>query len=824
MVKVEIYIKGKQIDLEQSRNVSLTKQVNEFTNLHTRQWNYTNKISVPKTAHNKKIFNFLSYQGNTSDIQYERIEGAQMYFNGVPIIMSGYALAADTGKTYNIVINDGSVTFFEAIKGLTLQDLDWSDLDHDYGETTMENSFNNTSGYIYPVARTTTAGGFTGIAIDIPSPSVYIKDIVQKIANISGISIEGTLLIDNLYNTTVMTTEKGFKLSLEDVTQEDQQVKISSMGGQSNYTEAAPPVATGPAGYYTLIVDYAVYGDTNPAMEITVDGNSTDAVIITDDTGQLTWNVYGSSFSAIISASNPNGINTQANITLTANRINFGTVAVKFAELMPKMKLTDFIKQILVKWCCNPYPNIKESKIRFDFINDFTFAQKQNLSKYMQPFDESEGYQFGGYASENEFNYKITDEEEQESEGILYYSHNQGNKKVHFTSQFAQPKIYQGNVYYNLLFDEELEPQEGEVKLFQVELNAGNTTLTTTGGLAGKSVANRVNYVFEELKFSRLIPRYYNFLQERVFRKPIKIKRMFAFPVLRFYNLDFQKLFYLEQEASDFIINKIKMNSRGLTEAELIKVDKKRLIPTDPLAVITGQDYFTQPGAQTVRLSGTDSYSNGGYITDYLWEVKDGATVLITSTKNNITFNLPESAEYEACLTVTNEQNRTNQRRIDVRSRPPVVNEPDFFSDETLLLSDACYTLLQVKINGTANQVVSLNVKSAIINGKSNLVFWNASGSVGSNCQVTGCPLIDQIVLPKLGPGVNEVHYIDDRDYNVTLNGAGEGWLQFRIEGVKEVNSPVNNGTFVTIKDNGSGFTKTIIQRYWAKTTQCDSF
>ncbi len=823
---VEVYIKNQKLDAYEGVNYSMTKQVNEFTELRTRQWSYTNKYRFPKTARNRRIFDFLSYPANTSQIAYERIEGAQLYFNGVPVVTNGYAMVDNTKDDYNVVIYDGTVVFFEAIKNLTLRNLDWSDLDHQYGEGTMEASFSNTSGYIYPIARTSPSQPLVYNYFDVPSPSIYLKDIVQKIAAISGVAIEGSLLSDSLYQKAVVTTEKGIRISQDNVTLEASQDLTRTVGSQSGYTEPTPPTVSVVPGYYKIDLDYEVYGDTQPAVEFKVDGNSTDGIILTQDSGNQTWYAYGSNFEAVMSASNPNGINTTVILYLKANKINYGTVAVQFADLVHDTKLSDFMKQVMTLFCVNIYPEHKENKVKLDFINDLDSADTDDLSQYLQE-GRPEEYQIGPYGSINDFKYKLDENQDDESEGSLLYSSNKGERRTHFTSNFYQPYQESSTKYRNYLFDEDFDQIDAKPKIFAIENSTGTIQLTTVGGIAGKSITGFAYYDFEPLRFYNIIPKYYTFLQDRVFKNPLKIDRTFALPVMEFFNLDFRKLYYLKQEQAFFYVNKIKMNSRGLTNAELIKIEKKRIVVTDPVAVITGAILFTELGDQTVQLLGTSSYSQGGYIDSYNWVIKDeGEVTQYTSDKNNIEFTLPEGEIWEACLTVTNEQGRTNERCVSVESRPPVESEPDTFSDETLILSDACYTLKQFKVNGSPNGSVGMNVKSSIINGKSNLIIWDASANVGMNCQVAGCPLLGtgQIILPKLGPGVNEISYTDELDLTVSLDGAGEAYVQMRIEGVKDEDSPIDNGTFVTIKDNANGQSRLIIQRYWAKTTQCDSF
>lgn len=821
MSKVTIYIRGRKIDLYADENYSVTKQVNEFTELTKRQWNHSNKFKIPKTANNREVLNFLSFPGNTSIASYQRIDQVAMLMNGVPLMNNGFALIGDVDGDYRAVFFNGAVNFYNAIKKLTLKNLDYSDIDHNYQVGTMENSFSNTEGYIYPVSNTVLDQPFRAW-MDVPSPSLYLRTILEKIGNLTGIKLNGDIFTDALFNRCVITTEKGVKLSQDSVTLTDNPTLTRTVSGQSSFTEANPLISSVPIDYYQLKFDYQIYGNTNPAFELRVDGNSLDAIIVLDEEGSKVWNVYGSDFELIMTANNPSGIEITAIQDLKVNKIDYGAVPVVFSELVHKTELTDIVRQILVTFGLNIYPNLKGDAVSFNYINNLDTAEHVNIGQFLQS-KKNEKYQLGKYKSINQFKYLLEDEQEDVSLGDLPYAHYSGDTTTHFNSVFTQPIVLSDTLLRNTLFGADLEPKDAKIKIFEIQRSGGIIKLYSAYGFEGKPVSDFAYYGFDNLTFDKLLPKYYSFLITRVFNRPIKMVFTLAMPLLEFYNLDFEKIYHIPDTNSMFMLNKMTINSgTGLTTAEMIVVNKKETIETYPVSIFTGQLLYSEAGNNVVNLTATESYSIGGYITNYYWEVTNNGVVEYTSDKINLEFPLLQGENRQICLTVTNEQGLTNTRcdnAYSTYSETPTL----VFDNYDVLESSTCYTYKEFKINGTPNSVFSLNVKSSIINGGSNLLVWSGGGD-GSLCQVTGCPIIAQIVLPKPLQVTNTFAYIDEVDLNITLDNNGEAYIQMRIEGVKDSQSPVDNQTFINIKDNSDQHTELFLQRSWAKEYKCDTF
>lgn len=813
MIKVDIHILNQQMDIYKDASYSITRQVNEFTDLTKREFNYTNTYKFPKTVKNRKVMKHLYFQGNRSDVPYIRLDGSSITFNGIPVVQDGYAIIKETAKDYNVVFYEGSLTFFEAIKDLTLRNLDWSDTDHLYDVETMVDSWTAGEKYIYPIIKATENQNVNLIPVTHAVPFVYAKDIFQKMAGVSGITVQGTLLTDPLFQQVIVSTSNGIILEGETTgTPTDAETKFYNYTTQTSIVETDRPTNNVATGYYKLLLkwSYSSTTGTNPSVNIFVNGNPRFTENLTGNEGEKELLVYGSVFEAGVSTNNPAGIQTNLELTLEAFQIDYGNTQVTFSELMPDTPLKTFIRQFLVMFGANVYYDINTRTLNVDLINDFEDAEAQNISRYVSE-KKKESYTLGRYSSINEFGHKLNEDQEETGGGELLYGSNLGDRRKYFTTIFAEPRLddVQYQIYENVLFDDEGKANEGDITIGIIQDVNETIILTPFNGDYGREVVGYSALDYEPVKFDSLLQKYYYFLADRVFASPAKVFYNLTMPVIRFLNLDVTKFVYLEQEASNFLINKIKLSSNGRTTAELIKVLPRNVVIQDPVAVITGRKFFTSTTDETVTLLGTSSYAPSGFITDYYWEIKDSTgTILYTSTKNNVVFNLPKGETYEACLTVTD--NRGNSGSVceniisEVFVEPPIIP----IGKTRNIFTDICVTVIETQINGTPNATVDIEVRTTLTNGACSTTMY-VPPTTTSNCWLDLCPSIAQV--NGAGADIGQV----------TLDATGTAFVQVAIEGRKDPDAPVANETVTLLKEVASGYTKIVATRQWINTSNC---
>jgi len=136
----ELRISNQLVDIIPN-TINRTLQINDLGSASDRQSNYSNTVKLPMTDRNKLIFEFLGVIGNTSRAPYKELP-CSYSVNGIPLIINGLAVIEATSDVYEVVIYDGLIDLSERLKGKTISDLNYSDLNHFLNVPNFTNSFN----------------------------------------------------------------------------------------------------------------------------------------------------------------------------------------------------------------------------------------------------------------------------------------------------------------------------------------------------------------------------------------------------------------------------------------------------------------------------------------------------------------------------------------------------------------------------------------------------------------------------------------------------------------------------------------------------------
>lgn len=129
-MKIELYLQGKRVEINQDIDFVLNKQFTELTDLTTIIVDYSKTIKVPMTPHNNELFNYVyrlerQFMGTPLEaITYDPSQKIDMYmtFNDSKV-MDGYALLNSVNlkdKTYEINLYGQLGKIFSDLKNRTL--------------------------------------------------------------------------------------------------------------------------------------------------------------------------------------------------------------------------------------------------------------------------------------------------------------------------------------------------------------------------------------------------------------------------------------------------------------------------------------------------------------------------------------------------------------------------------------------------------------------------------------------------------------------------------------------------------------------------------
>ena len=238
-------------DLYEDENLPLTLSVDEFKNVAEKVQSYSKAFNLPATKRNNRIF----------DQVFEvtrHLDGGSPLFNPYQktqcvlkqdgfILFEGYLRLLDiTDKegeiSYNVNLYSEVIALADELKDLELRDLDFSELEHDYNKTQIQNSWNvsgtgisylntNTSGFRndystvkYPFVnwnnQILVANGSTGTSAVLNNPEltalehafrpfINIRYIIDRIFQVSQFTYSSDFFNENDFNQLYMDFNWG---------------------------------------------------------------------------------------------------------------------------------------------------------------------------------------------------------------------------------------------------------------------------------------------------------------------------------------------------------------------------------------------------------------------------------------------------------------------------------------------------------------------------------------------------------------------------------------------------------------------------------------
>ena len=104
--------------------IALTYQANDLAELKSREANRSNRIKLPRTAKNNRLFKLPSEPLSVTVAPYRYFD-CRLYDNGVELFSTGAKLQLmdTTSTSYEVCIRGSLFDFFEKIKSLSLRDL-----------------------------------------------------------------------------------------------------------------------------------------------------------------------------------------------------------------------------------------------------------------------------------------------------------------------------------------------------------------------------------------------------------------------------------------------------------------------------------------------------------------------------------------------------------------------------------------------------------------------------------------------------------------------------------------------------------------------------
>jgi hypothetical protein len=218
----QLFIEGREADINEQISVQLTLAIDDINKYGSRDTSFSKTIVLPGTNANNAIFGNIAELGSSNpytqgaanvgvNFNVAQISRAELRLNGL-LICKGVFRLTGIVRNKSLVEYEGSIFgelggFIANIGNKKLEDLDFSEYDHEYNTTNIKDSWDaiNGSGYYYPlIDYGTYSTGKVDYDIKTFRPAFYVKEYLDKIFHNAGYTYESSFLDSALFQKLVI--------------------------------------------------------------------------------------------------------------------------------------------------------------------------------------------------------------------------------------------------------------------------------------------------------------------------------------------------------------------------------------------------------------------------------------------------------------------------------------------------------------------------------------------------------------------------------------------------------------------------------------------
>lgn len=228
----ELFLEGQKADINEQISVQLTFAIDDVANFASRETSFSKQIVLPGTAANHSIFGHVYEMGSNNPFSpgqpnigaafnVAQTSRAELRLNGLLVLRGVFRLTGII-KEGDFVEYEGAL--FGELSGLMseisnkkLEDLDFSEYDHDWTHINISNSWDNTpgSGYFYPLIdyglfRETAVISGLNDDYDIGTfrPALYVKEYIDKMFEAAGYTYESEFFNTDYFKRLIIPQNK----------------------------------------------------------------------------------------------------------------------------------------------------------------------------------------------------------------------------------------------------------------------------------------------------------------------------------------------------------------------------------------------------------------------------------------------------------------------------------------------------------------------------------------------------------------------------------------------------------------------------------------
>lgn len=209
MITTEIYIENQRLDLTKDLSTEFTYNVDDIKDFASRNTNFSKTIVLPGNAVNNKLFGHI-FEFGSSNFYDETQPNVGYNFNPTKaanciIFVDKVQIFKGILRILEITIDNGAIEyecavfgelggFIAALGNVKLEDLDFSNYDHEWNIANIQDSWDSIdgSGYYYPLIDYGKVSSTNKHDWDVKAyrPALYVREYMDKIITNSGYTYE----------------------------------------------------------------------------------------------------------------------------------------------------------------------------------------------------------------------------------------------------------------------------------------------------------------------------------------------------------------------------------------------------------------------------------------------------------------------------------------------------------------------------------------------------------------------------------------------------------------------------------------------------------
>lgn len=643
---IELRIQGQAVDVAPDTKITLNFNSNIFGDISKITPSNSLTITLPKTPKNAKVFGAPSVVGGSSIAPYRRWN-AELYVNGVAMVDTAYAVLLSVGDSYEIALYWGVVTALSTLKdnGKTLADINevleikyggenwWNSWEGAYGRTTDGALSTSLINAVYESGIDDLRNNTTARAQVALLPSVKASWLWNNIVADNGLTIEKpskfTQMLPKLALPFVSHKTLGgesFSANyLKSNTRYNKQQEVGVISFHSldsvpasvyfEVVNAVVPIwvslreiefdagifRSKAEGKVRFAIKVAGQSDSTSIPTLYIERRNTDNLAV-KKTGMTLATAFSTELSLEVEIkegeyivpyiewidttgrNNPDGVRvTSASVDIVAQ---YGDVEdqvmggmINTRDNLPDISQLDFVKALCAMY--GLWATLIDGVVHLVSFADLYAHTTIDWSHKLVGTGDGDAskttYTLADYAKRNILRYKDDDTVKVDASGALVVDNdNLDREKDILKLPFAASD---GNVIPHLKWKDDVT--NGEVEEQKVEprimvLEDGGTSATLS---------------FDGLKFSQLIPKYYDFWQ-KIMRNPIVIEEKVQLSEIDIKMLDFRKPIYLQKYGAQFVVDNVQWSEGEPSTVTLVKLPPANEIGVaQPYSVTTGVSY-----------------------------------------------------------------------------------------------------------------------------------------------------------------------------------------------------------------------------------------